>query len=147
MRLSLDPPLDPSAYAFAHCLRTRFAETDAMAVVHHSSYVLYLEEARVAWLRSLGHHYQSVRDDGIDFAVLEAYVRYRRPLSFDEEVTVHLGIGKLTRATFQVGYLLTVDDEPRATAVTVHGCVTGDGRAARMPDWLTGFARLGDRLS
>jgi acyl-CoA thioester hydrolase len=146
VRLSLDPPLDPSAYAFSHRLRTRFAETDAMAVVHHSSYVLYLEEARVAWLRSLGHHYQSVRDDGIDFAVLEAYVRYRRPLSFDEEVTVHLGIGKVTRATFQVGYLLTVGGEVRATAVTVHGCVTGDGRAARMPEWLVGFADAGTRF-
>ncbi|MCU0310825.1 MAG: acyl-CoA thioesterase [Acidimicrobiales bacterium] len=146
MRLSLVPPLDPSAYAFAHRLRTRFAETDAMGVVHHSSYLLYMEEARVAWLRTLGHHYQSVRDDGVEFAVLEAYVRYRSALSFDEEVDVHLGIGKVTRATFQVGYLLTVDGDARATAVTVHGCVTRDGRAARMPAWLAEVADLGTTL-
>ena len=117
-----------------------------MGVVHHSSYLLYLEEARVAWLRTLGHHYQSVRDDGVEFAVLEAYVRYRSAVAFDEEVEVHVGIGKVTRATFQVGYLLTVDEEVRATAVTVHGCVTHDGRAARMPDWLAGVAELGTTL-
>ena len=146
MRLSLVPPLDPSAYAFTHRLRTRFAETDAMGVVHHSSYLLYLEEARVAWLRTLGHHYQSVRDDGVEFAVLEAFVRYRAAVAFDEEVDVHVGIGRVTRATFQVGYLLTVDEGVRATAVTVHGCVTRDGRAARMPDWLTGVAELGTTL-
>jgi acyl-CoA thioester hydrolase len=147
VRLSLDPPLDPEAYAFAHELRTRFAETDAMAVVHHSSYLLYMEEARVAWLRSLGHHYQSVRDDGIEFAVLEAYVRYRSPLTFDELVTVHVGIGNVTRATFQVGYLLAVAGQPRATAVSVHGCVTTDGRAARMPEWLAAVAALGTRFT
>lgn len=118
-----------------------------MGVVHHSSYLLYMEEARVAWLRHLGHHYQSVRDDGVEFAVLEAYVRYRAPLAFDDEVVVHVGIGRVSRATFQVGYLMTVDDEPRATAVTVHGCVTRDGRAARMPTWLAEVASLGDRLA
>ena len=57
-----------------------------------------------------------------------------------------VGIGKVTRATFQVGYLLTVDKQVRATAVTVHGCVTHDGRAARMPDWLAGVAELGTTL-
>ena len=136
VRLDVEPSLDPDTYAFHHTLRVRFAETDAMGIVHHSRYLPYLEEARVEYLRDLGHPYSALREEGIDFAVLEAFVQYRQPLRFDDRVMVHLHLGSATRATFQIAYLLTVDDEVRATAVTVHGCVNPDGRPVRMPKWL-----------
>ncbi len=60
-RTSLDPSRDPADYAFTHRLRTRFAETDAMGVVHHAAYLPYLEEARVEYLRAIGHPYDAVR--------------------------------------------------------------------------------------
>ena len=145
MRLSLQPSLDPSAYRFVHHVRTRFAETDAMGIIHHGTYPAYLEEARAAMLRENGFPYEAVRagDDGIDFAVLELYVRHRRPLRFDDLVAVHVVVEDLTRTTFQVGYLLTVGDEARATGVTVHGAVDGHGRPARMPPFLAGLVGPG----
>ena len=136
MRLTLTPSSDPADYSFAHPIRTRFAETDAMGVIHHGAYVTYLEEARAALLRHRGHPYDEVRADGIDLAVLELYVRYRRALHFDEVVDVHVMLGQLTRTSFQVGYLLTVADETRATAVTVHGAVDAGGHGRRLPPWL-----------
>ena len=54
-RQSLQPSRDPGDYTFVHRLRTRFAETDAMGIIHHAAYLPYLEEARVAFLRQLGH--------------------------------------------------------------------------------------------
>ena len=140
VRLAIDPPIDPSAYSFHHQIRVRFAETDAMGVVHHANYPLYLEETRVAWMRHLGHSYAEGRDDGVDLAVIELFVQYRKPLRFDEVVDVHLMAAKQTRMTFQVGYLLSVDDEPRATAVTVHTCVDSTGRPVRPPEWVRTFA-------
>lgn len=136
MRLELEPSLSPADYAYQHQLRVRFAETDAMGIVHHGRYLPYLEEARVEYLRALGHPYTELRAQGVDYAVLEAFVQYRRPLRFDEVVTVSLRAGAATRATFQMAYLLTVDGEVRATAVTVHGCVNAAGRPVRMPEWL-----------
>lgn len=136
MRLEIDPTLDPADYPFAHRVRVRFAETDAMGIVHHSRYLPYLEEARVEYLRHLGHPYAELRAEGVDYAVLEAFVQYRQPLRFDDEVMVHLRLGAATPATFQIAYLLTVDDAVRATAVTVHGCVNGAGRPVRLPAWL-----------
>jgi len=141
VRLAFDPPADPATYPFAHDVRVRFAETDAMGIVHHSRYLLYLEEARVAYLRDLGHPYSAQRVEGIDFAVLEVFVRYLKPLRFDDVVTVHLVLGAATRASFQMGYLLRVDGEARATAVTVHGCVDANGRPVRMPAWLRDMAQ------
>jgi acyl-CoA thioester hydrolase len=136
VRLSFVPPTDPAAYQFTHSLRTRFAETDAMGVIHHAAYLLYLEDTRVEFLRSIGHPYDEVRADGSDLAVLESFVRYRRALRFDEVVDVALLVGAVTGTSFQIGYLLTVAGATCATAVTVHGAVDPHGRPSRLPDWV-----------
>jgi acyl-CoA thioester hydrolase len=136
VRQSLQPSRDPLDYVFVHRIRARFAETDAMGIIHHAAYLPYLEEARVAYLRQLGHPYDEVRRDGFNFAVIEVAVQYRKPLEFDELVDVHLRAGAVSRATFQLAYLLTVGDEARATAVTVHGCVDDNGKATRLPAWI-----------
>ena len=141
VRMNLEPSLDPTSYPYSHTIRVRFSETDAMGIVHHSRYLPYLEEARVEYLREIDHPYTSLRDEGFDIAVLEAAVRYRQPLRFDEQVTVHVAFGGATRTTFQMGYLLTVNGEVRATAVTVHGCVTAAGRPVRLPTWLAELGR------
>lgn len=107
-----------------------------MGIVHHSRYLPYLEVGRVEYLRAVGHPYTEWRADGVDTAVLECFVQYRRPLRFDEEVDVALRLATVTRTTFQMAYCLAVDGETRATAVTVHGCVGADGRATRLPAWL-----------
>ncbi len=140
-RQSLEPTRDPADYTFTHRLRTRFAETDAMGIIHHAAYLPYLEEARVEYLRAIGHPYDALRGgeaaEARDFPVLEVSVQYRQPLRFDEEVAVSLRVGAIRGATFQIAYLLAVGSEARATAVTVHGCVDGSGRPARLPAWFS----------
>jgi acyl-CoA thioester hydrolase len=135
VRLALKPHADPAEYGFVHTIRTRFCETDAMGVIHHAAYLAYLEEARVAFLDHVGHPHREVRAGGVDLALLEVFVQYRRPLRFDEQVAVHLTAGCRSGTTFQMAYLLRVDGESRATAVTVHGGVDGSGRAVRLPRW------------
>ncbi len=134
--MTFDTPTNPERYPFVHRLRVRFAETDAMAVVHHAAYLPYLEEARVAYLRALGRPYDVIRSEGVDFSVVEVALRYLRPLRFDELVDVHVALAWARGATFQMDYLLDVGGDPRATAITVHGVVDGDGRPMRTPAWL-----------
>jgi acyl-CoA thioester hydrolase len=144
MRVAAEPSLRREDYPFTHSIRVRFAETDAMGIVHHSRYLPYLEEARVAYLRAIGHPYTELRESGLDSAVLEAYVRYRRPLRFDDVVDVHLLLASASRTTFQIAYLLTLDGEAMATAVTVHGTVTTAGRPTRLPAWLAEMGEQGE---
>jgi len=52
-----------------------------------------------------------------------------------------VSLAQITRATFQMAYLVTVRGadgiaEARATGVTVHGCTTTAGRPTRLPGWL-----------
>jgi acyl-CoA thioester hydrolase len=107
-----------------------------MGVIHHAAYLAYLEGARVAFLDHVGHPYREVRAGGVDLALLEVFVQYRRPLRFDEQVAVHLTATCRSGTTLQMAYLLRVDGESRATAVTVHGGVDGSGRAVRLPKWM-----------
>jgi acyl-CoA thioester hydrolase len=141
VRLDVEPSLDPAEYPFRHRIRVRFAETDAMRIVHHANYLLYLEEARVEYLRAIGRPYTLLHDAGTDLAVLESFVRYRFPLRFDDLLDVHVAMATAGRASFQMAYLLTVDGSPRATAVTVHAGVDRAGRPTRLPGWLTDIAR------
>jgi acyl-CoA thioester hydrolase len=145
VRLSVEPSTDPGDYEFVQHIRVRFVETDAMGIVHHSNYLAYFEEARVAYLRHIGHPFTEWRQAGLESPVLESFVQYRRPLRFDDPIEVHLRLAAASRATFQMAYLVTVTDDggepvPHATAVTVHGCVTTDGRPTRLPSWLTELA-------
>jgi acyl-CoA thioester hydrolase len=136
MRMAAEPSTSADDYLFHHQIRVRFAETDAMGIVHHGRYLPYLEEARVAYLRHIGHPYTEWRENGADSAVIEAYLRYRQPLRFDDVVIVHLRLADVTRATFQMAYLLTVDDRVCATGVTVHGMINAAGAPTRLPAWL-----------
>jgi acyl-CoA thioester hydrolase len=136
VRALFEPPTDPAAYAFCHRLRARFAETDAMGLVHHAAYLPWMEEARVEWLRALGHPYDRLRREGLEFPVVEVAVRYRRPFHFDDQVDLHLMLGVSGGASFQLGYLLAGAGQLRASAVTVHGVVEVGGRPTRAPAWL-----------
>ncbi len=146
VRLSTDPSTDPADYAFSHVIRVRFVETDAMGIVHHSNYLAYFEETRVEYLAHIGHPFTEWRADGLESPVLESFVQYRVPLRFDDVITVHLQLADVTRATFQMAYLVTVagDDgtpQARATGVTVHGCTkAATGRPTRLPAWLRDLA-------
>lgn len=140
MRLAVEPSLHAGDYPFRHRIRVRFAETDAMGIVHHSRYIPYFEEARVEYLRHLDHPYTLWREQGLDAAVLEVFVRYRQALRFDDVIDVHVLLATATRTTFQMAYLVMRGDEVAASAVTVHGAVTASGRPTRLPAWLVAMA-------
>jgi acyl-CoA thioester hydrolase len=140
MRVTFQPSTDVGAYRFCHRVRVRFADTDAMGVVNHAAYLPYLEEARVEYLRSVGHPFGTMREEGFELPVVELTARYLRPVVFDELVDVHLVLAAARAASFEMGYLLTVGGEPRVTAVSLHAVTGADGRPRRCPAWLLALA-------
>ena len=54
----------------------RYAETDAMRVVHHAAYLVYFEEGRSQLMRSLGGDYADIEASGFMLPVTEVNVRY-----------------------------------------------------------------------
>jgi len=69
-------------------IRVRYAETDQMGVVHHGNYALYLELARIEWLRKLGISYKKMEEEGVALPVVSLSINYKKPIKYDDIITV-----------------------------------------------------------
>ena len=69
-------------------IRVRYAETDAMGIVHHAVYPVWMELGRSDLLRDMGQEYSQWEAQGVLMAVGELRVKYRLPARYDELVTV-----------------------------------------------------------
>jgi acyl-CoA thioester hydrolase len=118
-------------------LRVRFGETDAMGVANNGVYLGWLEVARIEYLRSLGHSYRDVHNQGFDLVVAEARVQYRKPLQFDDEFEIECVCSEVGRATVTFAYEVRSADGVHAVACTRHACVSRQTlRPTRIPGWL-----------
>ncbi|MCS7059381.1 MAG: acyl-CoA thioesterase [Meiothermus sp.] len=114
-------------------LTVRYAETDAMGVVHHSSYVVWLEAARVEWLERVGLPYPEVEAQGLAFAVVELGLTYRRAARFGEVVEVEVWLAELASRTLSYRYRVWRGEALLAEGFTRHLCQDARGKAARIP--------------
>jgi acyl-CoA thioester hydrolase len=74
---------------FTFPVRVYWEDTDAGGVVYYASYLRFLERARSEWLRALGVDQAAMlRDERLQFVVVEANVRYHRAARFDDELVV-----------------------------------------------------------
>jgi acyl-CoA thioester hydrolase len=73
----------------------RFAETDLMGIVHHSQYVVWMEEGRSDFMRRKGFTFDQWEAAGIGFAVSELNLRYHAPARYGERVTVRTHLESL----------------------------------------------------
>jgi acyl-CoA thioester hydrolase len=123
-------PLDPAASLSIVRVRVRFGETDLMGIVHHASYVSYMEVARIEWLRRRGVTYADWAAHGVHLPVVDLTVRYRAPARFDDEIDVHVSLVEVGAASVRFDYRLL-----RAADGTV--CTDGSTRLACIDAQLT----------
>lgn len=119
---------------FETTVRVRYAETDAMGVVHHSRYFVWLETARVEWLKSCGLNYKKLEQDGFFLPVVEANLTYRSPSFFDDEIRIQLMPPQdIQRARFVLIYELFRDNTRIANGHTVHVFLNKDRKLIKPP--------------
>lgn len=120
-------------------LRVRFAETDQMGIAHHSSYVIWLEAARIEWLRERKISYRDIEQGGISLAVTNVTIDYVRSALFDDELTVRAQLVTAKSRLFAFDYEVKRDSDSvtLATARTTHVSVNAQGKPVRLPrQWL-----------
>jgi acyl-CoA thioester hydrolase len=105
-------------------VRVRFNETDLMGIVHHASYLSYMEVARVEWLRRRGVTYARWAESGIHLPVVEVALKYRASVRFDDELDVVVGLGEVRAASVRFDYRIA------RTAERDKVCVEGSTRLA-----------------
>lgn len=69
-------------------MRVPFHDVDPANVVWHGRYFKYFEEVRRTLLEELDYSYASMMESGYIWPVVDASVRYVRPLELDQRFTV-----------------------------------------------------------
>src|SRR5262249_22262328 len=117
----------------------RYAETDAMGIVHHASYIVYLEEARTHYARSRGADYAQLIEHGYYLTVAEVHARYAVPAKYGQTLIARCWIDDLKSRSVTFGYEVVDSETGRVHVIgqSHHICITHDGKVARIPEsWL-----------
>lgn len=114
----------------------RYAETDAMGIVHHSSYVVWFEEGRSTYARERGGDYAEFERSGYYLTVAEVRARYLKPMRYGTRVMVRCWLSAMqSRAlTFAYEILDGSTGDVCVTGETRHICITHEGQIALIPE-------------
>lgn len=115
--------------------RVRYAETDAMGIVHHASYIVYFEEGRSHYSRERGSDYASFERSGYYLAVSEVNARYIKPAHYDQTITIRCWLEQMKSRALTFGYEIveTASGDLLVTGQSKHVCIDHDGKVAVIP--------------
>lgn len=119
--------------------RVRYAETDQMGIVHHASYVVWLEEGRSQWMRTHGRSYAQFEKEGFLLAVTDLQIRFHRAAYYDQTVTVRCWITQVRSRQIEFGYQIFSPEtgDLLVSAATKHMCLNRAKEVVNIPEsWL-----------
>jgi acyl-CoA thioester hydrolase len=119
--------------SFVYDKKVQFYETDLMGIVHHSNYLRYFEEARVAWAHEKGMLDYQKPETASHLAVLETRCRHLRPCFFGDDLKVNLQIKiEGIRICFQYKIFNTSKNNEACVGLSVHAPLNKELRPMRL---------------
>ena len=70
----------------------QYYETDKMGITHHSNYIRWMEEARVAFLSEIGYEYERLEEMGIISPVLSLACDYKKSTTFSDKISIQVSV-------------------------------------------------------
>ena len=114
---------------FTYYRKAQYHETDSMGVIHHSNYIKWMEEARVAFLDEAGVGYAEIEKKSFVSPVVSLSVDYKKPVFFSDEVEISLSVKSYNgiRLELEYSFFNRTRNELCTTAFSKH-CFIKDGR-------------------
>jgi len=100
--MNLDPFHISNPARFRIETEIRYSDLDPNEHVNHARYLIYLEEARLAFRRYLDR--EPGLPDGVSWPIAELTIRYLRSASYPGTLTVELAPIHVGRTSFTLGY-------------------------------------------
>lgn len=91
-------------------------------MVHFSNFFRYMEEAEHALWRAAGMHIDSV-NSALKWPRVSAAFDFKRPLRFEDEFEVHVGIGAVTARSIQYNHTIMRGDITVGVGTVTAACV------------------------
>ena len=122
-------------------LRVRYAETDAMGIVHHAVYPVWMELGRSDLLRQLGESYAAWEAQGVFLAVAELRVKFRAAARYDELVEVRTWVKEAGRRKVVFGYEVLRGAVRLVEGETTHLAMGADRGSRTLPEPMLALVR------
>jgi len=121
--------------AFTIPVRVYWEDTDAGGVVYHASYLRFMERARSDWLRAIGIDQAIlIRDEHLQFVVVEMQIRYHRPARFGDQLQVSVVVTETGRASVTMAQEIrhgSADGELLVSATVRAACLDSESLKPR----------------
>ena len=110
-----------------------YYETDQMKIVHHSNYIRWFEEARIAYLDAVGLRFADQEAQGIVCPVLTVDAKYIRMVRFGDtvEITTRVNLYNGLRWGFSYEVRDKATGELCCTGTSTHCFLNADGKIIR----------------
>ena len=106
----------------------QYYETDRMGITHHSNYVRWMEEARVAYLAELGWPYAKLEEMGIISPVIGLECEYKRATTFSDSVFISVSVESFKGVKLHLSYeMRNKDGEIVCQAKSSHAFLNPEG--------------------
>lgn len=116
----------PTLSWFEYPVRVQPHHTDYSGAVWHGSYIVWMEEARVECLRSLGVNFADLVTLGCDLPVVELSIRYHRSVQMGMEAIVKTRMSRIEGVRIHWDYLIQSPDAQELYATAQVTLVTVD---------------------
>lgn len=117
-------------YIYKH--KVNYYETDKMGVTHHSNYIRFMEEARIAWMENMGWSYQKCEELGMISPVVAVGCIYKKPTTFADVIEIEVSLPKYNGIKLFLHYEMKKDGEIVAVGDTEHCFLNANGRPIRI---------------
>lgn len=121
---------------FSFPIRTRYVETAQDGIIHHSSYIIYYETARIEYLKSKGFDINAMEQEGMLCPVVSIDAHYLKPLRSLENIDVRVSIHSASKVRFRILHEIFRCDEKMAYAITSHCFINQDFKPIAIPQLL-----------
>ena len=131
---------------FTHYVQ--YYETDKMGITHHSNYIRFMEEARVAFLTAIGWDYQQMEQRGLISPVVSVQCKYLKPSTFADTLTIAVTVKKVSKVKLTLAYRITNQHQTICKGLSEHCFTTKDGQILKLdqdlPDFYQALTKLAD---
>lgn len=132
---------------FCYSRKINYYETDQMGIVHHSNYIRFMEEARIALLEKIGVPYDKIEEAGVLIPVLTASCEYRQACRFGQTFRILVKPLFFNGIKMKLRYEIYIEgrDELHASGETGHCFLDKNMRPVRLkkefPEIYQAFAK------
>lgn len=110
--------------------KVHYYETDKMGITHHSNYIRFMEEARMAFLSEIGYPMTRLEAMGVTSPVVCLSCQYKHPSTYSDEIEIAVTLSQYTGVRLSLSYVMRNRNTGvvLATAASSHCFIDEKGR-------------------